>query len=110
MAAEQADAAIKKVEELVGGVIDPMETMLSNLKSDSEFMNSVKALSPKNDLVKTIESAEFQGVLKDAHNAIVDLGSKMTTGTQKPKWQGGSRRKRVKRRASTRAFYRKRRY
>lgn len=112
-AATQAAGAVESVEKLVGDVINPIKTLFHQLKVDSDFMKAVTELLPdkgdSNQLIQRIKSHEFQGKLQAAYGAVDDLGPTFRTPVATVAW-GGTRRKRVKRRASTRGFYRKRRY
>ena len=122
-AADQAAKAVTSVEGLVGGVISPMKTLLKQLKTESDFMKAVTALLPQAGaaeappadqtaavaLVATIKDEDFQAKLQAAYTAVDALGTQFKTPVASMAW-GGSRRKRIKRRASTRGFYHKKRY
>lgn len=126
MAATQAAEAVTKVNTIVEQTVVPMETLISHLNNNSEFLKAVRVLlqgapedtpklQPARDVLAAIDGMQVE--LRAAYDSLLNVLKKFRPGTEPeadeafPKFLGGgTRRKRVKRRASTRGFYRKRRY
>ena len=111
--AVQAATALDKVTALAQNVLQPINQILSHLEDGSPFMKAVAELSPPGSaaLGKLEKIKEMTPQIQALKRQVIELNGLFPDPLQGDKApSGGSRRKRVKRRASTRGFYRKRRY